>query len=668
MLRLTAVTTAALLLTAPTFAQITTATLLEEMNDLQHLVEYPDPAYQTGQFSSYDRRSDDPSNETTWFANYDRGQYLRTEERDGRTEYVLMDAAGPGALVRIWSANPQGTLRFYIDNQSQPAWTVPMADLLGGELDAIPEPLSGRRAAGWNVYFPIPYAEHLKVTSDKSEQGGFYYLINYRTYEDGTKVRSFTPADLEANARLTEDIADALAQGAPAAPDLAARSKNMQELVAIAPGDTETVATLDGAWMITALATLLKANDRDRALRQTILEITFDGQQTVASPLGDFFGSAPGINAYSSLPLRVRPSGEMLSHWPMPFKDGATIKLRNLGDQNVQVDVRLALVGYKWNDRSMHFHARWRSEFDRSSMPSFDWNYATIDGQGVYVGSAFHITNPVRQWWGEGDEKIYVDGEEFPSFFGTGTEDYYGYAWCSPERFQHAYHNQTRCDGPANYGHTSVNRWHIIDAIPFEEHLRFDMELLHWVEADVDLFMTAYWYARPGAESQHKPITASDVRVQPVPEYQAPRVPGAIEGEEMTILAKTANPAPQYIANASNDHHLWWHGGVEPGEVLKLAFESPAAGRYAVFGRFVKAHDYGRFKLALNDTPIDEEMDFFIPPGRVAITDEIKLGTFDLKHGRNTLTVTATGAHPEAKPEHMFGLDYLRLEGVKASD
>ena len=73
-----------------------------------------------------------------------------------------------------------------------------------------------------------------------------------------------------------------------------------------------------------------------------------------------------------------------------------------------------------------------------------------------------------------------MDGETFPSHFGTGTEDYYGYAWCWPGLFTHAYHAQPRCDGPGNYGRTSVNRFHILDRIPFTKDFKFDMELWHW--------------------------------------------------------------------------------------------------------------------------------------------------------------------------------------------
>ena len=101
----------------------------------------------------------------------------------------MMDAAGPGAIVRIWSANPAGTLRIYLDGAEQPALEAPMTDLLGGKFAGLPRPISGEYSKGWNLYFPIPYARRCKVTSDK---GGFYYHVNYRTYEAGTPVESFS--------------------------------------------------------------------------------------------------------------------------------------------------------------------------------------------------------------------------------------------------------------------------------------------------------------------------------------------------------------------------------------------------------------------------------------------------------------------------------------------
>src|SRR5262249_34722513 len=155
----------------------------------------------------------------------------------------------------------------------------------------------------------------------------------------------------------------------------------------------------------------------------------------------------------------------------------------------------------------------------------------TATGQGVFAGVAFSIANPVKAWWGEGDEKIYVDGETFPSHFGTGTEDYYGYAWSWPGTFQHAYHNQPRCDGPGNYGFTSVIRFHIMDRIPFTKSFKFDMELWHWTEScKVDMSVVAYWYARPGGTDKFAAIKPEDLVLPTLPPYTPPHVAGALEG------------------------------------------------------------------------------------------------------------------------------------------
>ncbi|HYG33743.1 MAG TPA: hypothetical protein VEC99_03105, partial [Clostridia bacterium] len=109
-------------------ATVTTAKLLEEATDLSGMAVFPSPAYLCKQFSSYDRVSKSPSQD--WFANGDAGQYLRVEERAGRKEHVMMDAPGPGAIVRIWSANPAGTLRIYLDGAEQPTIESPMSELL----------------------------------------------------------------------------------------------------------------------------------------------------------------------------------------------------------------------------------------------------------------------------------------------------------------------------------------------------------------------------------------------------------------------------------------------------------------------------------------------------------------------------------------------------------
>jgi len=214
--------------------------LLDEMIDLRALCEFPDPPFTCRQFSSYDRHAESP--EKDWFANGDAGNYIRVEERGGRKEYVMMDAEGPGAVVRIWSANPNGTLRFYLDGNEVPALEGSMKKLLSGAFPGIPKPLSGKRSMGWNLYFPIPYVRHCKVTSDA---GGFYYHVGYRTYAEGTTVRSFSMDDFHALARKIDRIADRLNSprlggGPPATRERQHFGEN------VAAGGTQTLLELAG--------------------------------------------------------------------------------------------------------------------------------------------------------------------------------------------------------------------------------------------------------------------------------------------------------------------------------------------------------------------------------------------------------------------------------------
>ncbi|MHC4631564.1 MAG: DUF2961 domain-containing protein, partial [Planctomycetota bacterium] len=116
-------------------------------------------------------------------------------------------------------------------------------------------------------------------------------------------------------------------------------------------------------------------------------------------------------------------------------------------------------------------------------------------------------------WWGEGDAKIWVDGESFPSIFGTGTEDYYAYSYGGQNRrfYDHPFHAQVRVmDFDQNYrgqvpivrvtrGYSTETRTRAIDSMPFGESLQVDMEIWHWADCQVDYNAATYWYARPGA-------------------------------------------------------------------------------------------------------------------------------------------------------------------------
>lgn len=638
-------------------ASISASSLLKDMTDLAGMAEFPNPAYTCKQASSYDRKSKTPADQTTegWFANGDVGQYIRTEENAGRKEYVMMDAAGPGAIVRIWSANPEGVMRIYLDGSTTPVVEGTMADLLGGRFPGLPKPISGEYSKGWNLYLPIPYAKSCKVTSDK---GGFYYHVNYRTYPAGTAVESFASGTLAALDPALTRLATRLAAPRGNDSDLGGETAPFDVRV---PAGESFSQKLDGPMAITRTVVKVSAANLEAALRGLVLRIRFDDELCVEAPLGDFHGSGPGINAFSTLPLGMNKDGEMYCHWYMPFRESAVIELVNLGKEEVTLAGEVALAQYNWTDASMHFHAKWRAQFDVPTRPMIDWNYLTAKGAGVFAGVSFTIDNPVRAWWGEGDEKIYVDGESFPSHFGTGTEDYYGYAWCWPEPFTHAYHAQPRCDGPGNFGRTSVNRFDIIDRIPFGSSLKFDMELWHWHErSKVNMAVTAYWYAKPGASDAFKAISVADAVVRPMEPYSAPKVAGAIEGESLKILSVKGIADAQEWAEISGEKQLWWHAGMNPGDTLKLALPVAKAGKQRLIGRFLRAKDYGIHQLYVNGQKAGEPIDFYNPD--VVPSGEMDLGTYEFKEGDNEIAFTVVGANSKAVKAYMLGLDYLMLK------
>lgn len=497
--------------------EITTATLLEEIVDRDRLAQFPDPPYVCRQFSSYDRGSATPG-DISWFANSDRSMFIRTEENEGRTEYVMMDAEGPGAIVRFWMTfsgtdSGKGTLRIYIDGNPEPAIEGTALDIIsGGQIATAPlstsvSDLTLYENRGHNLYFPIPYSKQCKVTYETENIKDFgartggecvYYNINYRTYPQGTEIRSFSMKDIDRYAELIESVQKKLQHRTLELPEGCVKESKDNSRLAPGQNISYTITASDAA--IRKMRFNVRAKDRDAALRNTFITITFDGNKTIECPVGYFFGTG-----YRTIPAhtwygRIDVEGSMSAYWVMPFRQECTISIENKGDQEITItDAEIAYGPYSWDENTMYFHAAWKEhknmEIGWREEGAFDFNYLTTTGKGVYVGDALTIYNRVDAWWGEGDEKVYVDGEEFPSHFGTGTEDYYGYAWCRPERISnHPFIAQPSGDGNFHPGYTLNIRYRGLDAIPFNSSLRFDMEVWHWVKSELDFAPVTFWY------------------------------------------------------------------------------------------------------------------------------------------------------------------------------
>lgn len=654
----------ACLVACPAFGEVTFGSLLREMTDLDGLTRYPEPAYTCKQFSSYDRRSTDPAvlTDENWFANGDCGNHLRVEQRDGANEHVMMDADGPGALVRIWSANPgdAGIVRIYLDGAANPVIEMALAEMLWGASMPFIKPIACEASKGWNCYLPIPYAKHCKITASKPD---FYYHVNYRTYPAGTPVQTYAAAIAKESEGEIGRVAQVLAR-----PDDVPFPVDSETVTAkkLAPGEScEWESKQPGGGAVCSLRLRVSASDVEAALRGCLIEIAFDdlAVASVQAPVGDFFGTAPGINKYQSLPCGVSDDGLLYARWVMPFKESARYRLTNHSGQDVAIECSVRVRAYEWTERSLYFHAKWRAEYPIATQPRQDWTYVACKGKGIFVGDMLHVTNSVKDWWGEGDEKIYVDGESFPSHFGTGSEDYYGYAWCCNEPFTHAYHNQPRCDGPGNYGQTCVSRFHILDNIPFTTSFKFDIEVWHWADCAIAMAATSYWYATGDtSDSFAKPDTGllKVIAAQPLPPPK--KVASAIEGESLKILSCSGGTMSVQEDGGwgwSGAKQLWWRNA-NPGDTLELSFASEQQGRHEILAVFTKAADYGIAQIGVNGEPAGQPIDFF--NNGVVATGEISLGTFDLRKGDNTLEAKIVGANEKAVPARMFGLDYLRLK------
>jgi len=686
---------------------ITLSTLLDEMIDRDALTRFPEPAYVCVQASSYDRASTSP-NEPGWFANRDTAQFIREETNGTRREWVLMDAEGPGVIVRWWITAPhyRTTVRIYLDGNDTPTIEVPIAELIGGDL-FVGEPLSAVRARGRNFYLPIPYAKHCKVTVDNMpEQGNLYYQINYRKYAEGTKVESFTMDNFKLfresldyfnlsitlnrnRSFLNIDSADPRAPK----PTVIPRGGRPVSIIQVPAADSTRRPLLNRrnavgsppstARALESLSVKVDAQNEEqlaRALRSTVLSISFDGKETVWCPLGDFFGSGVGINPYISWYTGVH-NGTLESVWLMPFQRTMDVRLINYGTENVAVWVSGKTTEYNWTDRSMYFHANWRQERNIETFAdrgTKDWNYIQLKGRGVFVGDVLSLVNYDPAWWGEGDEKIYVDGEGtpvpeggkgvLPSHFGTGTEDYYGYAWNTWDFFESPFHFQPRVEGPRNYGNTTNGRVRLLDGIPFTQDFRFDMEIFHWVATKVDYSVVTFWYGFDGVEPVNFPTLEERIAEVQSPVFTITPMSQQLRGFNITKFPTGGNLRIQDMRDFTrenrrweNTDHLLWRDA-QPNAKLELILETNQDGLHKLVGELTKARDYGIVLFRVNGVNVGEPIDLYHP--EVIPTGPIGIGIVELKAGKHIVEVEIVGRNEHAEPAYMVGIDLLRLVAV----
>lgn len=297
--------------------------------------------------------------------------------------------------------------------------------------------------------------------------------------------------------------------GAQAARDLGQGWK-VSPSVIVEAGQTFTLADIEAAGAIQQIWMTPTGN-----WRFSILRIYWDdqAQPAVECPVGDFFAMGWGKYAQlSSLAVCVNPGSAFNCYWQMPFRKRCRITLTNIADEAM---VLYYQVNYTLTDVSSdcaYFHAQFR----RTNPLPYKDVYTIVDnvtGQGHYVGTYMAWGSNNRGWWGEGEIKFYLDGDdEFPTICGTGTEDYFcgsynfdvGKEQGGYREFTTPYaglHQVIRPDGRySSQQRFGMYRWHVTDPVRFKKDLRVTMQALGWrsgrryLPLQDDIASVAYWY------------------------------------------------------------------------------------------------------------------------------------------------------------------------------
>lgn len=671
---------------------ITTGSLLREMIDLHKLADFPSPAYKTVQYSSYDHRSMLPGG-PEWFANSDgfgkepipNFEQVIREPADGKPgEYLICDVKGPGAIVRTWTAAIRGDIRLFLDDMDKPLFDGPAEEFLyrpyepfSKEAGIEPDFYRGSFQQNRAGYAPMPFAKRCRIVWVGNVNEIHFYQIQIRFYEPTAEVVTFSSQDVKKYAGDIREVGKVLA--APAANWKYASNASPIEIKAdLTAGEMKEVFKLEGSKAVERLTLKLNAKDMDRALRQTVMHIICDGYPwgQVQSPVGDFFGAAPGINPYDSVPFTVEADGTMTSRFVMPFARSMRIVLQNLGRQAVSVEGSVLPIEYNWNDKtSMHFRARWRIDHDLVGAGDAvqDLPFLIARGGGVYVGSVSLLLNPTDMpttgggWWGEGDEKIFVDDDVQPSTFGTGSEDYYNYAWSAPDIFYHAYCGQPRDDGPGVRGFVTNNRWHVIDALPFKNSIAFYMELYHHERTPgMSYARIGYHYAKPGLMDDHVPITGEDVRHLELPADWKPASRGRTANstyhqvEDLTKSAAGTKMVEDRLY--AREKAVLWSPAAK-GDELVLTVPIAEKGKWAFFLAAGLNDESGTFSLVVDGKAVlggdKGPVDLCAPARRMV--REFSFGPLDLPKGDLKLTIRYEGPSEKCGGK-VIGLDYLRVQ------
>lgn len=401
--------------------------------------------------------------------------------------------------------------------------------------------------------------------------------------------------------------------------------------------------------------------------QEMLLRMYWDGnpRPAVEAPVGDFFANSFGKRSQViSLPVIVEDADSYNCFWHMPFRKSARIEVVNESEKPIS----LLYYNIDWikKDRipknTPYFYAQYWQEYPVEK--GKDYVLLDTKGKGHYVGTVLSVRTRSPSWFGEGDEKIYIDGEDKASIWGTGTEDYFLCAWglktTSTPYFGVPYFDQWGIVG----SHTSAYRWHINDPLVFNKGIKVTIEHFGWLSPDENpKYKSDSWNER---EDDYSSVTFWYQTGEPTFTARAPHArERRLPNLDRTIAARNFT-AEQYHGSgeavAQNldlypDGHLFYKPPQQENAWIEIPFEVQKKEPKRLLLVMTRSYDYGRYQASLNGVKLGGIMDLYSPE---TSTREHHLLDFWPDPGKYTLRLECVGKNPSSSGCYL-GIESVRL-------
>jgi hypothetical protein len=417
-----------------------------------------------------------------------------TEGKDG-IRATLAEFNGPGVVTWVWSANPIGTLNLYVDNQDHPVLTMPFAEFLGGRFLPVQGPFSSETALGHNLNFPIVHAKHCKlvVTAPRrSDLSELYYQVAWQSLPTGVEIHPFDVAAIKQQSGLLKALGRRLRVISKSCEPASVDATTFKRIeYSIQPGQSLELFRAKGPQAIAAIRFIGKSKSD---LNGLWIKGVWDGEVCVQSPLHVLAGVSSDMEDTESFPATVDGS-QLVLRWFMPFATEGQVLCTNTTDRICKLTIDVWTHPIDASLYPLRFHANFLTYKRLQAGVCNILTLADVSGPGRFAGCTLGVDSRSDKWWGEGDNIIWLDDTNSPALHGTGTEDYFGFAWCSKGIFNHPFRGQTMVASTPYHAIANMHRYHILDTLPFQKWGRFQFQAWGNGTGEMDWSTSVIWYS-----------------------------------------------------------------------------------------------------------------------------------------------------------------------------